>query len=363
MASASRGKRGRLRALELLAGLLLAPPLLYAAVRHLTGEDGVRTVSDHQIALLCDYAGGEVTILPEPGLRLHVPWLQEVLVLDRRPVEYVMDGKERAHSNTVPRLLVRGREGTSYGFGRVEILYALDPARAVLALSDSGVGLGFAQGIVDAYTRAVLRDVFGRFESAEMVEPDKKQAALEAARTRLAAAVAPHGIEILELSVSKPIYAPQYEDTLTRRKVADTELEAIERERQLLLSSRESKEAQLEAELSLELDKERAKLEEKLEQARREEVTKRHESDAYHRARLRAGELARDERVARAALRAETSAKEADGLRARAAATAALGPQAVRAALIERLGSVQISIQPVERESRAASGTRTARNP
>ena len=121
--------RFRRLALELPLVLVAASLIIYCALRMRANDGGLITVADHQAAVLVDFRTGRLTPDVSPGTKTFVPWLQRWYRLDRRPIEYVMEGNEHLHENRVPRLLVRGSDGTSFLFERVELQYALDTER------------------------------------------------------------------------------------------------------------------------------------------------------------------------------------------------------------------------------------------
>ena len=115
--------RFRRLALELPLVLVAASLIIYCALRMRANDGGLITVADHQAAVLVDFRTGRLTPDVSPGTKTFVPWLQRWYRLDRRPIEYVMEGNEHLHENRVPRLLVRGSDGTSFLFERVELQY------------------------------------------------------------------------------------------------------------------------------------------------------------------------------------------------------------------------------------------------
>lgn len=342
--------RSRLRrlALELPLVLIAALLIIYSALRIRADDGGLITISDHQAGVLVDFRTGRLTPDVSPGVKTFIPWLQRWYRLDRRPIEYVMAGNEHLDENRVPRLLVRGSDGTSYIFERVELQYALDTERLTTALRDSGPGSGYRR-LVDAYARPILRDAFGRYTPQEIVLPDRKQKATEEAKRELSKALAVHGIQVLELSVSKPTFPKAYEDTIDRRRVAEQDLAKLRRERQQLLEIKPTRFAHLRRMKELERNREVAKLQRRLEKARLAAQRAREEADRYHTGRLLAGQLARDERVSQAAAQEVTFRKEAEGFRAHTDALAAGGASVVRAALVKQLSKIQFELVPYDR--------------
>ena len=339
-------RRGRLL-FEIPLALLLAG--VYLVLRAQVGDGGLAIVHDHEVLVHVDHMSGELSASDRPGSHTFVPWLESVVKLDRRTLRYVMgtgdlDGVDRC----APALVVRGRDGANYAFGRVEIQAALDPARADVALVDHGGDPEELLAWVDAYARGKLRDAFGVFTPREIVLPDNKQKATEAAYRSLTAALARHGIQVLELSVSKPQFAPKYQETIDRRKVAEQDVERLKREQIELQATAQDRaqsvtaiEERKEALLVLEL-KEAMRQAERADKEMRA-IALRDAEDSEGAALLK-----RDEDLARAKVIESRHHADAEAFRARLAAIESQGELAVRAALVERLGTITFDIVPYE---------------
>jgi hypothetical protein len=292
--------------LEMGVALLTLFSGLYFALRHVAQDGGMATVHDHQLAVFADHLGHDLENIERPGVQTFLPWFQEVYCLDRRPVEYIMAGSERLDSNHVPTLVVRGREGTCFSFARVEVLYALEPEAATRALLDSGPASGFKDGIVDAYARGALRAAFGRLTPTEVLLSNAKQAATLAAKEDLERSLKRHGLTVLEVSVSKPTFSGKYEETISRRKVADQDAFKINVEREQMLAGRTAILEQARKEKELELERMRETLQSSIQKALRDQELTRYEADRKQSDRSLASGLALAENQAEAqALRVE----------------------------------------------------------
>ena len=252
---------------------------LYLGLKHVAGDGGLVTVHDHQVAGFLNHVTQELEPIERAGMRSFMPWFQGVYTMDRRPVEYVMEGSERIDANHVPGLVVRGADGTCFSFERVEIQYALQPSKISEALLEFGPGEGFKDGLVDAYARGILRNAFGRLTASSVVLPDKKQQATLEAKSQLSEKLSPFGLEILELSCSKPKFSPKYEEIINRRKVADQDVQRINAERAQLLAAGPAALEQLRNQKQLELERARETLRAKIAEAERQQQRTRHEAD------------------------------------------------------------------------------------
>ncbi len=334
---------------------------LYFALRHVAQDGGMATVHDHQLAVFADHLGHDLENIERPGVQTFLPWFQEIYCLDRRPVEYIMAGSERLDANHVPTLVVRGREGTCFSFDRVEGLYALAPEAATLALLDSGPTSGFKDGIVDAYARGALRAAFGQLTPAEVLLSNAKQAATLAAKEDLERSLARHGLTVLEVSVSKPKFSGKYEETISRRKVADQDAFKINVERTQMLAGRTAIMEQVRKEKELELVRMRETLHSLIQEALRNQELTRYAADRKQSDRSLASELALAESRAEAqALRVDlersTATLREEEQRLRASQAAALGQRRRELGLEQAKirNGLQIEWVQAQRESQRA---------
>lgn len=235
--------------------------LLYLGMRLLTGSSGVAHIGDQQVAVVLNHATGSMRPILAPGFQPHLPYVQEVLPLDRSPIVYRMEGHDLVDWNHVPRLLVRASDGSSFWFDNIEVQYTVNPEDLEEVIADSGPQGGFSKGLMNAFARSILRDEFGRYSPAEIVLPENRQAATQASRERLTTALDRHGVVVLDLSVSKPMFAEKYEQTIERRKVAEQDIESLRRKGDLFEAGSEQRQQQLRRSHELALEQARGKWE------------------------------------------------------------------------------------------------------
>lgn len=332
---------------EIPLALVLAAVGVYMHLRAQVGDGGMVTLNDRQVLVKVDHRTGELTADDRPGTHTFVPGLEEVFLLDRGTLKYVMGaGQDAERLKVAPCLIVRGSDGANYAFKHVEVQVALDSARADLALVDHGGDADTILRLVDAYTRPILIGQFGRFGPPEIVLPENKQAGTEAALAELREALQPHGIRVLELSVSKPEFAPDYQNTIHRQKVAEQDIERLRREREELVQSLAGLERDLREAEERKLVKLEASLAEKLRLAGRAAEKSRAKADQTAADQLTSATLQRDEAVAKAAVHEARHRADAESFQAQLAALESQGELAVRAALVERLGSITFDLVP-----------------
>ncbi len=240
---------------HLLGAVLLALGVLLFLASRSGRLKTVAHVADDHIGVLVDHRAGELRPIEQAGYRFVLPGLQAVHTLERSPVEFRMQGGQRVGDDDVPFLVVRARDGSRLWFDSVVIQYQIDAAHAARALTDTGPQEGSRGALVDAYARPVLAEEFGRFTAGEIVQPENRRAAVERAQERLIALLAPHGIALREVAVSRPRFEDRYEKTIERRKVAEQEIGRLVLEAEQLVEGQAAEERRFERKLELQLAK------------------------------------------------------------------------------------------------------------
>jgi membrane protease subunit HflC len=290
-------------------------------------------------------------VLSEPGYHLFVPWLQELHLFDKSPNEYRMEGELPAGINRAPQLSVRANDGSSFYFESLSLHYALLPERGSLLLEDSGPGERFKATLPNAFARAVLRDEFGRFSAEEIVEPQNLHTAVHNSQTRLNELLLPHGVVVLEITTPKPRFDPEYETAIERRKVADQEVQHLQAKRLQLDQEKLQREARANREKEIERRGVLAELEQQLLVAQRDDIRVRTDADIFYEEKLRAAATTKAQKEQQARDLELRYRMENEGLTARLAALAERAESVLRAALIDKLRSIEISLVPYSRDA------------
>jgi membrane protease subunit HflC len=309
-------------------------------------------VRDDQTAVVQDHLGSRARVDDTPGRKLFLPWFTEIEALDKRPLAYAFEGNAKAERTRAPQLLVRANDGSSFWFDRFSLRYALIPSEAARVLADSGRGERYQDVLVQAFARAVLRDEFGRFTAEEVIVPDNSTAATRAARERMNALLASHGVQVLEIDVAKPRFDHEYESAIERRKVAEQEIEHLRARGDELRQERLQRLARVRKEKEDERRTKESQLAIERLQAEQKAIRQRSEAEVYALMRSEAAKAMRAEREATAGALVERYTREAEGLAARALALAARGPEAVREAWIARLAEIEFTLIPYSHDGR-----------
>lgn len=340
--------------LELALALPLAVGLIYLALARSAGTWGLVQVQDDQVAVVVDYRSGASRVIDRPGVRLFVPWLQEVYCFDKSPEALrLQEGNESP--GTRPRLLVRASDGSSFWFKTYTIQYSIRPDAADRVLQDSGPGEGYKEFLVNTFARSVLRDEFGRYGVDEIVDPTNLRQATERSHERLDRLLEPHGLRVIELSAPNPGFDPEYERAIERRKVHNQQVAYLterlaslqaERDRRLADARKASELEMQEWETRLRI--ERVGVEEELIRARGEA------EEAFAR-RVAEGRAELERKLALAEARRAQIQAEVAGLQQEIGALEVGGEQLVRRELVNRLAGIPFKLAPYA--ARAARGT------
>lgn len=334
--------------LEWALGLGIAAAVIAYWLNSTSSTGTVLKVDDHTVAAIVHAFDETVTLDDTPGYRVIRPFLEDGYSVVKSPAEYRMTGNELVDHNLVPRLGVRAADGSNVWFEDVRIQYGVRPDRVWDVLRTSGGDYAWRHGVLDAYARGCLRDALGLYTAEEIVRQENLRAARLDATRRLNLALEPHGLSVLELTVSSPAFPKKYESVIQRRQVAEQEAQKITQELQQLRASRTDRLAKLERDKALERTRMRAKIAGDLAAAKSQAYSARRGADFAHDARIAAGERERMERVSQADALVAKYEAEAAGVQARAEALAAEGGMAVRKALVESLKNVTFEIAPFE---------------
>jgi hypothetical protein len=335
---------------ELGLALLLAPFVLFLALRRWSGHSGLARIGDAEVAVVIDGWTGSRELVTTPGYRAYLPWVQEVETLARAPSALQFSGNERQGPGRSPRLIVRARDGSTCWFENLLIVYGLRSERAAEVLDDAGPGEAWKSELVAFYARSILRDEFGRFGTEELAQIQTLRAATRAAQERLDRVLEPHGIEVLEIATPQPSFDDAYEDHIQRRAINDQESARLAAQLDQLAEERHQLEAAARRVKEVEYAKLGGNLAHDLKAAQNEELRLRAEADRYHLERVRAAEATRlEKQTAAGALREKYAAYAAD-LEQQGRDLERYGELGVRMALVDKLAGIEFSLVPYSRD-------------
>lgn len=309
-----------------------------------------REISAEEVGIKVNYLSGNQEIITQPGIKFHLPIVQEIFILDKTPNKFVMEGGYDLGANRVEKLTVRAMDGSNFWFDSLEIQYQILPAEAGHVLNESGPGEDFKQFWIRSMARSVLRDEFGRFSVAEVTDPTKYGVAIETAQRRLNDMLQPHGLLIAQLICPKPKFNAAYEKAIEERKVANQEVERLKAQREKLTNARKTELASVNREKEVAKQELTGDLESARLAAEQAQIKGEKTADAYQIERINA---------AAAVLReAEIQAKgfnvkyrnEIDGLRKEIGAYATDGRGIVWREYARKIAEMKIDVVPYQQD-------------
>lgn len=345
------GTRLRAALLVLAAALPLALACLAWLVHHATGQRGWRTIAADEIAVRIDYLDGTLEVIERPGHVFFLPWLQEVLVLDKAPRSFGLAGPSKGEDKAIT---VRAADGSSFWFEGLELQYRARSDALPTLLARMGNSDLVAREWIGTGAAVFLAEEYGRFGAQEASDGAVADGAKLAAVERLEELLEEHGIELLQLVAPKPRFEREYERAIDDRKLADQEMARLADEVADALEARESRMLQL----ADERERERVALDgtlvERRIQAQGAEAKLRGGADAYRLERQRAADGLAASLAAKVRLAEEQAAWESAALAAEVEALAARGPVAVREVLVGRLATIPFTLEPARGADEAA---------
>jgi len=335
---------------KLMAVIVVIALIGFVGVAAMSGNLGFKVISAQEVGVKVNYVTGSKTVMNSPGVKIYLPFLENVFALDKTPQKFVMAGNRSTDDNRASLLTVRADDGSNFWFDTLEIQYELLPGRADQVLEDSGIGDAYQREWVRAYSRSILRDEFGRFDAVGVADPGNLRDAGSSSRTRLNELLEPHGIRIVQIVTETPSFDPAYEQAIEDRKVADQEVERLEVEVSRLMQDRERRLAAVDKVKEIERTQLEGDLVRLIKEAEKDRIRVEKSADAYRVEREAEGLAARDRMVFEAEGLTEKYTKEAEGLVARAEALERRGSVVVREALIEKLRRVRFTLIPYSKD-------------
>jgi hypothetical protein len=343
--------------------LVVAALLVWWILSIKANNSGWVRVRSHEVAVVTDYLRQESALVATPGVRWFVPYFQDVHVLDKSPAEFLLHGDKTIGDRDVPRLLVRAADGTSFHFEELALRYQIVPGQAQLALQDCGDRERSRFHLVRALVRGVLADEFGRYGPEQIVDADNIDLARQAARERINARLAPHGVLVAEIPAATPRFDDAYEQQGLRRRVAEQQIALIGAERAALAMQREQRLTKAAREVASERARAIGELEGQRIAAQTKALEARASAERYSLERLSAAQRERAAREASARGRQARYKSEAEGFAEQVRAVGARGEQAVREAWIEALGRIELDLAPYERAREVAQPVASGAKP
>jgi len=304
------------------------------------------SIEPGQVAVRVNNITGGHTVVTQPGWIYQMPFgVHSVYVLDASPQNFTMSGSENIDDLHVRSLTVRASDGSNFHFQDTTLIFQIKGDEAHTVLEDSGLDTAFLSWM-RPYTRAVLRDEFGRESTISVSNPAKFGEATEKAKQRLNEYLGRHGLQVSQIVTPRPQFSDEYEKLVEQRNSLGNKLKVIESDLAAAETTRERTIAEVNRDQNKSIQEKRTELESALAQATAQQSNILRQVDTYKIETVGKGQA---ERAA-----AESKATELKGqldaeYRSRKAQIDAFRTQPVERVmerLGERLKGVTIDIQP-----------------
>jgi regulator of protease activity HflC (stomatin/prohibitin superfamily) len=329
---------------------LLALLVIFGASMAFSGRLGITVVDADEVAVVLNYLTGKEEVIPSPGIKLYLPFVQEVYKLDKTTQDFLMQGPEYVGYNHVPLLTVRAKDGSNFRIDDLRIQYEIIPGEAARILNDSGPGEDFKKDWIRAHARSILRDEFGRYSAVEVANPTIYKQAPSAATDRLNQLLMPHGVRVVLIKTPNPEFDQEYENAIENRKEADQEVERLIAKVEQLKQEREQRLAAVRKEKEVEMQQLQGELIKAQREAEASSIRVQKSADAYATKQNAQGEGLRSQLLAQARGLEARYRKEAEGIASKALALEERGEVVVREALIQKLTDVRFTLIPYSRD-------------
>jgi regulator of protease activity HflC (stomatin/prohibitin superfamily) len=185
------------------------------------------TLEAGQVAVRINNLTGTSTAITQPGWVFHMPFgVHSLHILDLSSQTFQMKGEQVVDDLHVEKLTVRASDGANFHFEDTTLIFQIIGDEAVTIATDAGLDYAFRSWL-KPYSRAILRDEFGRESTITVSDPSKFGAAATRAQNRLNDFLQPHGIWVTQIVTPRPKFNADYEQLIEERNRLRNELEVI----------------------------------------------------------------------------------------------------------------------------------------
>jgi regulator of protease activity HflC (stomatin/prohibitin superfamily) len=214
----------------------LVIPLVVVAVAVAIGYSGYTHLEPGEVAVIKNNVTGAESVRTESGIILHLPLgLTDVYKLDRR-VQVLTMGKKPSTS-TRSRTWLKSSSDRSVQNNNVKIKVAdgsnveLDvevnlrviPTEAAAIIRKVGVGDAFKTKMIRSYTRALIREKYGKLKLEEVSDPATRTTKNVEVQRDLNRALKPFGTEITLVNTTNFTFNTEYEKLVKEKKATAQE--------------------------------------------------------------------------------------------------------------------------------------------
>jgi hypothetical protein len=337
----------------LLQGGVVSTCCLLAVIwslQRISEESGLTEVGDDEVAVIYNQWTGSTREIDVPGNEIFLPFVERVCVQKRSPRQLAFSGEKSVDPEQVREVRFRTSDGSIVRFGALTVRSVLPPHGARLALEDwSGDNQRHSQ-LVQAYTRGIVADEYGRFSAEEIILQENQGRAHAATWARLNGALAPHGILIKELSTPKLRFDSSYEKSVEDRKLANQEVERLKAEFRQLEAERDQRLAALEKELLIQHNSSDLEVREYIAKLERSNRERRITVDQYRMDRDAAARNRKYQLDAQTINKTQELTLKANVFREEVKRMEQDGPGLIKEAWLTNLGKISFRLQPYSRD-------------
>ena len=239
-------------------------------------------VSGEQVGILLNKLNGNVTVIPQSGVRIYNGITTDFFVLDKTLQTLEMTEAEgRGDRKGKDDLKVKTMDGSDV-YVDLKVQYRIDPDQADVVLATSGPGDRFKQKWARDYVRSISRNYLGELSTEEFYDSSKRDAKIAKARNVANEKLSPFGIRIDSIVIpTKPHFYAEYEEMIKKKKLADQAV--LEEKSKALAASQRSETVRVEEtnKLNVAVKEFEGLMEQKTIQAKAEGERARKAADAY----------------------------------------------------------------------------------
>ncbi len=185
------------------------------------------TLEAGQVAVRVNNLTGSTTAITQPGWVFHLPFgVHSLHILDVSSQTFQMKGESAVDELHVEKLTVRASDGANFHFEDTTMIFQIMGDEAVTIATDAGLEYAFRSWI-KPYSRAILRDEFGRESTITVSDPSNYGAAAARAQARVNEFLQPHGIWVTQIVTPRPKFNADYEQLIEERNRLRNELDVI----------------------------------------------------------------------------------------------------------------------------------------
>jgi regulator of protease activity HflC (stomatin/prohibitin superfamily) len=197
---------------------------------HSTGETEVGVLVC-KIGLGCAHKGVQDQLYPPGSTNVFAPFIRDFYTFDTK----VQNLEMTASAKTGDRqerddLQFKTTDGNDISMD-VTVVWTLDPNQIPHILQEVGTSTDdVKEKLVRPMARTLVRDVLNELDSESVYNSDKRFQKADEARQTLTKALAPFGINVMQVILHEHRFAPEYEKVIHDRKLAEQRAEQLKSE-------------------------------------------------------------------------------------------------------------------------------------